>query len=184
MRDIILALMMWVVTTCTYISYLPQIIKMVKTKRAEDLSITSWFLWFLSSVCNTVYSFVLWRKELIIASVSELVLVTITLILTLILHEKEKTISIRGIQFNEKDDIDLLIAIVDSPRTNPEILENIAKNCTDEIILARLEKKTTIPSEIRGLAAAQISNLYYDRLKRVPYVSGDWTIQKNGSKDD
>lgn len=44
MREMILQITMWIVIICTYISYVPQIIKLIKTKKADDLSIASWVL--------------------------------------------------------------------------------------------------------------------------------------------
>ena len=44
MREIILQITMLIVIVCTYISYVPQIIKLIKTKSGDDLSITSWIL--------------------------------------------------------------------------------------------------------------------------------------------
>lgn len=35
------------VSVCTIISYLPQTIKLIKTKKSDDLSINSWILWEL-----------------------------------------------------------------------------------------------------------------------------------------
>lgn len=83
MKEIILIVTMWIVTICTYISYVPQIIKLIKTKKSEDLSIVSWCLWTISSLSNLIYSIVLGRVELIIASVSEFLLILVTLILTI-----------------------------------------------------------------------------------------------------
>lgn len=83
MKEIILLITMWIVTACTYISYIPQIVKLIKTKKSEDLSIVSWILWTVSSLANFVYSVVLGRHELIIASVSEFLLILVTLILTI-----------------------------------------------------------------------------------------------------
>lgn len=71
MKEIILQITMWIVIICTYISYVPQIIKLIKTKEAEDLSITSWILWTLSAVADLIYSIILARVELIISSISE-----------------------------------------------------------------------------------------------------------------
>lgn len=34
---------MWVVTCCLYVSYFPQIVKILRTKKAEDLSKASWY---------------------------------------------------------------------------------------------------------------------------------------------
>lgn len=82
MTEVILVITMWVVTVCTYASYIPQIIKLIKTKQSDDLSITSWCLWSISSFANLVYSVALGRLELIIASISEFLLIVVTLVLT------------------------------------------------------------------------------------------------------
>lgn len=58
--------------------------KVDKDKKSEDLSVASWILWTLSAFANTVYSIILGRCELIIASVSEFILITITLILSVV----------------------------------------------------------------------------------------------------
>lgn len=34
-----------IVSLCTLLSYLPQAIKLVKSKKSNDLSITSWIIW-------------------------------------------------------------------------------------------------------------------------------------------
>ena len=82
MKEIILQVTMWIVIVCTYISYVPQIVKLIKTKEADDLSIASWVLWTLSAVANLIYSIMLARIELIIASVSEAGLILAVLVLT------------------------------------------------------------------------------------------------------
>ena len=83
MNEIILIITMWTVTICTYISYIPQIVKLIKTKKSEDLSVLSWCLWSVSSLSNLIYSIVLGRLELIIASLSEFLMIIITLVLTI-----------------------------------------------------------------------------------------------------
>lgn len=82
MKETVLVVLMWVVTVCTYISYAPQIIKLLRTKKSEDLSIMSWVLWTTSSLANLVYSILLGRFELVIASISEFLLILATLVLT------------------------------------------------------------------------------------------------------
>lgn len=47
-----------IVTLCTFFSYLPQAIKIIKNKVASDLSITSWGLWALSSLAYLLYAFI------------------------------------------------------------------------------------------------------------------------------
>lgn len=75
--------LMIIVTICTYISYVPQIIKLVRTKKSEDISIGSWTLWVTSSLASLSYGLILQRIELILADISELVLELIVLILSL-----------------------------------------------------------------------------------------------------
>ena len=83
MRDIVLYITMWIVTITMYVSYVPQIYKLIKTKKSEDLSVNSWILWVISSTADTIYSCVLGRPELMIASISEAVLNVTVLLLTI-----------------------------------------------------------------------------------------------------
>lgn len=83
MKEIILIVAMWIVTICTYTSYIPQITKLIKTKKSEDLSIASWYLWSISALANLIYSIALGRWELVIASISEFLLILVILILTI-----------------------------------------------------------------------------------------------------
>lgn len=92
MREMILQVTMWIVIICTYISYVPQIIKLIKTKEADDLSITSWVLWTLSTIANLIYSVILARIELIISSVSEAGLILAVLVLNKFIKEIEKPV--------------------------------------------------------------------------------------------
>ena len=102
MKEIILIVTMWIVTICTYISYVPQIVKLIKTKKSEDLSITSWILWSISSLANLIYSILLGRVELIIASVSEFLLILVTLILTIYYEYKNNYYLEPEEQFQER----------------------------------------------------------------------------------
>lgn len=88
MRELVLNITMWIVTVCTYISYMPQIVKLLKTKKSEDLSVASWALWTISAIANLVYSIVLGRVELIIASLSDFLLIALVLILTVYYNYK------------------------------------------------------------------------------------------------
>lgn len=49
-------ILLGIVSICTMISYLPQTIKLIKTKKSSDLSINSWILWVVSSFSYTVYA--------------------------------------------------------------------------------------------------------------------------------
>ena len=45
-----------IVSLCTFVAYLPQTIKCLKTRKSEDLSIGSWILWVTSSLSYTLYA--------------------------------------------------------------------------------------------------------------------------------
>lgn len=44
-----------VYTVLEFIAYMPQIIKLLKTKHADDLSLTSWFVWITADLCYLAY---------------------------------------------------------------------------------------------------------------------------------
>ena len=45
-----------IVVICTFISYLPQTIKLIKTRKSRDISIQSWILWAVASICYAIYA--------------------------------------------------------------------------------------------------------------------------------
>ena len=45
-----------IVSICTFISYFPQTVKLLKSKKSDDLSIPSWILWVISSLSYTIYA--------------------------------------------------------------------------------------------------------------------------------
>ena len=49
-------ILVWIVATCTMISYLPQVIKLLRKKKSRDLSIESRILWVVSSLSYTLYA--------------------------------------------------------------------------------------------------------------------------------
>ena len=62
MEDVLLG----IVSFCTFISYLPQVIEIVKTKSSEDISITSWILWVVSSLAYTLYAVIYSESAMLI----------------------------------------------------------------------------------------------------------------------
>lgn len=50
-------ILLGIVTACTFISYLPQAIKIIRTKQSEDLSIHTLILWVVSSLAYVLYAF-------------------------------------------------------------------------------------------------------------------------------
>lgn len=81
-----------IVSICTFISYFPQIIKCLKTKRGEDLSIWSWILWVISSLAYTLYAILCQNTIMLIFETSlELLFCVIILICAIIFRKKDKT---------------------------------------------------------------------------------------------
>lgn len=74
-----------IVAFCTFISYFPQTIKLIRTKKSSDLSIGSWILWVTSSFSYTLYA-VLVSKDgmLIFETCLELFFCLVILILAII----------------------------------------------------------------------------------------------------
>ncbi len=80
-------ILLGIVSICTMISYLPQTIKLIKTKKSNDLSINSWILWVTSSLSYTLYA-VLCSKEYMLIFETSLELAFCLIILLLALKYK------------------------------------------------------------------------------------------------
>ncbi|MCI8344682.1 MAG: hypothetical protein HFJ42_01690 [Clostridia bacterium] len=80
-------ILLGIVSICTMISYLPQTIKLIKTKKSNDLSINSWILWVTSSFSYTLYA-VLCSKEYMLIFETSLELAFCLIILLLALKYK------------------------------------------------------------------------------------------------
>ena len=63
-------ILLGIVSICTMISYLPQTIKLIKTKKSSDLSINSWILWAVSSLSYTLYAILCSRDFMLIFETS------------------------------------------------------------------------------------------------------------------
>lgn len=50
-------ILLGIVSLCTMVSFLPQAIKLIKTKESDDISITSWILWVVSSLSYVLYAY-------------------------------------------------------------------------------------------------------------------------------
>ena len=55
MKGIIALSLLFIYTVCEYTAYVPQILKLVKTRSADDLSITTWLTWVFAGVCYLLY---------------------------------------------------------------------------------------------------------------------------------
>ena len=59
-------ILLGIVSLCTFISYFQQTIKLIKTKKSEDLSIKSWILWVTSSLAYTLYAILVSKEYMLI----------------------------------------------------------------------------------------------------------------------
>lgn len=74
-----------IVAFCTFISYFPQTIKLIRTKKSSDLSIGSWILWGTSSFSYTLYAVLVSKDGMLIFETSlELFFCLVILILAII----------------------------------------------------------------------------------------------------
>lgn len=77
-------ILLGIVSLCTMISYLPQTIKLIRTKKSNDLSIKSWVLWVTSSLSYTIYAILCSKDFMLIFETSlELSFCLIILLLAL-----------------------------------------------------------------------------------------------------
>lgn len=84
-------ILLGIVSLCTMISYLPQTIKLIRTKSAEDLSISSWVLWVTSSLAYTLYAVLCSDDGMLIFETSlELTFCLIILLLALIYRNQKE----------------------------------------------------------------------------------------------
>ncbi len=86
-------ILLGIVSVCTFLSYFPQIVKCLKTKKGEDLSIGSWILWVVSSFSYTLYAFLCTTSYMLIFETTlELVFCLIILICAIVFrHNKPET---------------------------------------------------------------------------------------------
>lgn len=50
-------ILLGMVSMCTLVSFLPQAIKLIKTKESDDISVSSWVLWVISSLSYVLYAY-------------------------------------------------------------------------------------------------------------------------------
>ena len=55
MKTTVALLLLFVYTVLEFVAYMPQIVQLIKTKSADDISLTSWLTWIISDVCYLLY---------------------------------------------------------------------------------------------------------------------------------
>jgi uncharacterized protein with PQ loop repeat len=73
-----------------FISFLPQIIKTLKTKKSDDIAITSWVIWIIGYTLTAIYAFV-FTKDIVFFGTEalELSICLFTLLVCLKYRNKE-----------------------------------------------------------------------------------------------
>ena len=89
MEGIIALVLLLTYTVCESIAYVPQVVKLVKTKSADDLSITTWLIWVFSAVCYLFYV-LLKCPEMGIIFISSLNLIFILIVCILTVYYQNK----------------------------------------------------------------------------------------------
>ena len=85
-------ILLGIVSVCTFVSYFPQIIKCLRTKQAEDLSIWSWVLWVVSSLSYTLYAFICTDSFMLIFETTlEMTFCLIILVCAIVFRKNNKT---------------------------------------------------------------------------------------------
>ena len=83
LKESICNILLIIVSICTIISYAPQIIQLIKTKKSEDIAVSSWVLWTTASTSYLIYSFIVADFMLIVSSLLEFSLNLTVLILSI-----------------------------------------------------------------------------------------------------
>ena len=78
-----------IVPIIEFISYFPQIMKLYKTKKADDISIRSWSLWVLTSLLKGIYVIIINDIALMFIYGFTLTLCIVTLTLSLYYQKKQ-----------------------------------------------------------------------------------------------
>ena len=89
MKEIISLFLLLTYTICESVAYVPQVVKLVKTRSADDLSITTWLIWVFSAVCYLFYV-LLKCPEMGIIFISSLNLIFILIVCILTIYYQNK----------------------------------------------------------------------------------------------
>lgn len=91
MKATIALILLSIYTVSEFIAYLPQIVKLIRTKSAEDISLASWLVWIVSGVCYLVYVLLESQEAGIIFAASlNLFFVTFVYVLTAYYQKRKK----------------------------------------------------------------------------------------------
>ena len=83
-------ILLGIVSVCTFVSYFPQIVKSLNTKKATDLSVWSWILWVVSSLAYTLYAVLCTNSFMLIFETSMELIFCIIILTCAIAFRKNK----------------------------------------------------------------------------------------------
>ena len=83
-------ILLGIVSFCTFISYFPQTIKLVKTKKSGDLSTQSLFLWVTSSFSYTLYAILISKDPMLIFETCLELFFCLLILILAIIYRKNK----------------------------------------------------------------------------------------------
>ena len=86
-------ILLGIVTMCTMISYLPQTVKLIKTKKSNDLSLKSWILWVVSSLSYTLYALLCSDEVMLLVETSVEFFFCLLILSLAVKYSKNKLIS-------------------------------------------------------------------------------------------
>lgn len=73
-------ILLTIIQICTFLCYLPQIIKTIKLKKSKDVAITSWIISMISALCYTIYGIITKDSFIIFTCITEVLLAIISII--------------------------------------------------------------------------------------------------------
>ena len=83
-------ILLGIVIVCTLISYLPQTIKLIITKKSSDLSVSAWILWVISSLSYTLYAIICSKESMLIFQTSLELFFCLSILLLAIKYKDNK----------------------------------------------------------------------------------------------
>ena len=83
-------ILLGIVSVCTFVSYFPQTVKLIKTKKSEDLSLHSWILWVISSFSYTLYAIIVSKDFMLIFETSLELFFCLIILMLAIKYRKNK----------------------------------------------------------------------------------------------
>ena len=83
-------ILLGIVSLCTFISYFPQTVKLIRTKKSNDLSIQSWILWVTSSFSYTLYAVIISKDIMLIFETCLELFFCILILVLAIIYRKNK----------------------------------------------------------------------------------------------